>query len=85
MVSYKIFKSTGKKTQRIKKSDKGCIQKLNYENIEFPVSVKQYNKIEMKNDIDINVFGYENKQPFPIYMSKEKFENRIESIINNKR
>lgn len=32
--------------QRIKKSGEKMIEQLNYEGIEFPVAVKQYNKIE---------------------------------------
>ena len=34
-----------KDPQRIKKSDKEYINKLNYSGIEFPVTIKQYNKI----------------------------------------
>ena len=45
--------------QRIKKSDKAFIENLNYSGIEFPVTTKQYNKIEKQNEININVFGYE--------------------------
>ena len=68
-------------SQRIKKPDKQCIEKLNYSCIEFPVNVKQHNKIERQNNIRINVFGYENKQPFPVYVSKEKFENQMNLLL----
>ena len=67
--------------QRIKKCDKEFIEKLDYSNIEFPVNTKQYNKIEKQNSININVFGYEDKQPFPIYISKEKFENTMNLLL----
>lgn len=60
-----------KDQQRIKKSDKRMVEQLNYQGIELPVAVKQYNKIEKRNYISINVFGYENKQFYPIYVSKE--------------
>ena len=63
--------------QRIKKANKAYVDKLNYTGIEFPVSTKQYNKIEKLNEININVFGYENKQPFPIYVSKEKYDDHM--------
>ena len=46
--------------QRVKKSDKSFINKLNYNGIEFPVNINQYNKIEIQNNININVFAYEN-------------------------
>ena len=70
-----------KDPQRIKKTDKPYIEKLNYSGIEFPVNVKQYNKIENQNEINISVFGYENKQPFPIYVSKEKFEDQMNLLL----
>ena len=70
-----------KDPQRIKKIDKAFMPQLNYDNIEFPVSVKQYNKVETQNNININVFGYENKQTYPIYVSKEKFENVMNLLL----
>ena len=70
-----------KDPQRIKKSDKEYINKLDYSGIEFPVNIKQYNKIEKQNEININVFGYENKQPYPIYVSKEKYDNQMNLLL----
>ena len=70
--------------QRIKKSDKEYIDKLDYSGIEFPITIKQINKIEKKNNIRINVFSYEEKQPYPIYVSKEKFEDHIELLLITK-
>ena len=70
-----------KDPQRIKKSDKEYVKNLDYSGIEFPVTTKQYNKIEKQNEININVFGYENKQPYPIFVSKEKYEDHIELLL----
>ena len=70
-----------KDPQRIKKSDKEYINKLDYTGIEFPVTIKQLNKIEKQNNININVFGYEDKQPYPIYVSKEKYEDHMELLL----
>ena len=70
--------------QRIKKSDKEYIDKLDYQGIKFPVTIKQINKIEKQNNIRINVFSYEEKQPYPIYVSKEKFEDHIELLLITK-
>ena len=33
------------------------------------VSVKHFNKIEKQNNINFNVFNYEEKKSFPIYIS----------------
>ena len=70
-----------KNPQRIKREDKQSIEGLNYEGIEFPVSQKHYNKVEKQNDIRINVFGYEKGQPFPIHISKEKFEDQMNLLL----
>ena len=70
--------------ERIKKEDKRSIEGLNYEGIEFPISQKHYNKVEKQNDIRINVFGYENGQPFPIHISKETFEDQMNLLLITK-
>ena len=49
----------GKKIQKeLEKTDKKIAEKLDYDGIEFPVQGKDFNKIEVKNNIFINVFGY---------------------------
>ena len=70
-----------KNPQRIKKEDKQSIEGLNCEGIEFPVSQKHYDKVEKQNSIRINVFGYENGQPFPIHISKETFEDQMNLLL----
>ena len=70
-----------KDPQRIKKSDKQYAINLNYNGIEFPVSTKHYNKIEKQNEININVFGYEDKKPYPIYISKEKYDKEMNLLL----
>ena len=84
MVPCATFKSTGKDPQRIKRDDKQYVEKLDYTNIVFPVSQKQYNKIEKQNSIKINVFSYEEKQPHPIHISKETFEDQINLLLITK-
>ena len=70
-----------KNPQRIKECDKKYVEKLDYSGIEFPVSVKQYKKIEKQNSINVNVFGYEEGQPFPIHVSKEKFDSCLNLLL----
>ena len=71
----------GKDPQRIKKDDRQYIKNLDYQGIKFPVTIKQINKIEKQNNIRINVFGYENKQSYPIYISKEKFKDDMNLLL----
>ena len=47
----------------------------------FRVREKDFNKIEKKNNICINVFCYENKLVFPIYISDQKFENSMNFLL----
>ena len=61
--------------ERIRKTDKKIAEKLDYDRTEFPVQEKDFNKIEIMNNICINVYAYENKLVFPIYVSDQDFEN----------
>ena len=45
------------------------------------MSEENFNKIETKNNIYINIFGYENKLTFPIYISNQKFENSMDLML----
>ena len=65
----------------MKECDRKYVKDLDYSGIEFPVSTKQYNKIEKQNSINVNVFGYEKGQPYPIYISKEKFEPCLNLLL----
>ena len=66
-----------KHPERIKKTDQKIAEKLDYNEIEFPVREKDFTNIEVKNNTYINVFGYKNGMVFPIYVSDQKFEDSI--------
>ena len=42
---------------------------------------KDFDKIEIKNNICINVFGYKNGLVFPIYVSGQKFEDSMDLLL----
>ena len=69
-----------KNPQRIKKEDREYIKNLNYSGIKFPVAIKQYNKIEKQNNININVFGL----LYPIYISKERNKDELNLLLITK-
>ena len=55
--------------------------------MEFPVQEKDFSKIKIKSNITSNVFGYENKLVFPIYISDQNFEDSMDLLLlinNNK-
>ena len=67
--------------ERIKKTDKKIAEKLDYDGIEFPVQEKDFSKIEVKNNICINVFGYEDRMVSLIYISDQKFEDSMDLLL----
>ena len=61
------------------------VSKLNYEEINFPVSKKDYCKIEVQNNICINASCYENKVVYPVYLSDQTFNDSMDLLlISNK-
>ena len=67
--------------KELKKTDKKIAEKLDYDGIEFPVQEKHFNKIDVKNNICITVFGYENGLVFPINISDQKFEDSMDLLL----
>ena len=69
------------KNKNKKKKIKELVSKLNYEEINFPVSKKDYCKIEKQNNIYINVFCHDNKLTYPVYLSDQKFESCMDLLL----
>ena len=46
-------------------------RELDFKDIKFPVQIRDIYKVEKKNCITISVFGYEHKEKYPIYVSKQ--------------
>ena len=67
--------------ERITKTNKEFINDLNYDGVEFPVREKDFSNIETKNSICINLYCYENKLIFPIYISDQKLENSMDLLL----
>ena len=57
------------------------LEKLDYNGTEFPVQERDFNKIELKSNICINVFGCENGLVFPIYISDQKFKDSVDLLL----
>ena len=55
----------------ITKTDRDFAKRFDFKNIKFSVKIRDIKKIEKKNSIDINVFGYENKENYSVYVSKK--------------
>jgi hypothetical protein len=61
------------------------MNKVNMCGIEYPVRLTQIKKFESQNDISINVFGYEDKEIFPMRITKLKRKSHIDLLyLKNK-
>ena len=67
--------------RRITKIDRDFANNLNYDGIKFPVQGKDFKKVEVQNSICVNVFGYENKLVFPVYISDQTFKGSIDLLL----
>ena len=63
--------------------DKEISENLNYSGVEFPVSKKDYCKISVMNKNNINVFCYENRVIFPIYLYNQSFDDVLDLLLVN--
>ena len=61
---------TDKAPQRITRKDRKFVKNLNNEGIDFPVSKKDYSKMELQKKIGINVFCYVKTVIYPTYQIK---------------
>ena len=67
--------------KRITQTDKEFVNDLDYAGIGFPVDKADFSRIQTNNNISINVYCYENKLTFPIYISDQEFENSMELLL----
>ena len=73
---------SGVKLERINKEDREVCKKLNYQVVDFPVSKKDYGKIEVLNKVNINVFCYENKVVYPVFVKVVYSGFSSENVLN---
>ena len=67
--------------RRITKADKDFAKRLDFKDIKIPVKIIDIHKIEKKNTIDISVFGCENQEKYPIYVSKQCCEEKHVDLL----
>ena len=80
MVSFRHFNPVKIHLERITQPNKKLVNNLDYDGIEFPVWKKDFNKIETKSNICINMFCYKNKLVFPNYVSDQ--ENSLDLLLD---
>ena len=67
--------------ERITARDKELVKTLDYSGVTFPVSIKDMDRTEKQNKININVFGYSDGNLYPIRISSEKYDDHLELLL----
>ena len=68
-----------KHSDRINKQDKKIASTLEYRGINFPMKISNYEIVEERININVNVFGYKNRV-FPLYVSKKSNESNEQAL-----
>ena len=66
---------------RISKAHKDLAKMLDFVDISFAVKIRDIHKIKNKNSLSISVFAYENKEKYPIYVSKKSCEEKHVDLL----
>ena len=76
----RFINPTNSHPERINKQDKKIAANLNYSEIMFPLDINDYEKIEDRFQMQVNVFGYENKV-YPLYISKKSYNWALNLLL----
>ena len=76
----RLTNPTNSHIERINKQDKQIAANLNYSDIVFPLDINDYEKIEDRFQMQINVFGYESKM-YPSYISKKSYNQTLNLLL----
>ena len=76
----RFINPTNSHPERINKQDKKIADTLDYRGINFPMKARDYEIIEERFNINVNVFGYENKI-FLLYVLKKFNEQALNVLL----
>ena len=76
----RFINPTNSHPERINKQDKEIAKTLDYRGINFLMKARNYEIIEERFNINVNVFGYENKI-FPLYVLKKFNEQALNVLL----
>ena len=77
-VLSQILTSSDHNLRIISKRGKRFAKKVDIKEIKFPVKIRDNHKIEKNNSIGTSVFCYENKEKYPICVSKNTFKRYVD-------
>ena len=76
----RLINPQNRNADRMNKQDKEIAANLNYSDIVFPLDINDYKKSEDRFQVQVNVFGYENKV-YPLYISKNFFDRILNLLL----
>ena len=76
----RLINPTNSHPERINKQDRKIVANLNYSDIVFLLDINDYEKIEDRFQMQVNVFGYENKV-YPLYISKNSYDQTLNLLL----
>ena len=76
----RLINPTNSHPERINKRDKKIAANLNYSDIVFPLDINDYKEIEGRFQMQVNVFGYENKV-YPLYIAKTFYDQMLNLLL----
>ena len=71
----RMLNPQNRNTERINKQDKKIAANLNYSDIEFPLDFNDYEKIEDRFQMQVNVFVYQ------LYISKTPYDQTLNLLL----
>ena len=66
---------------RITRVDREIADTLDYSNVNFPVCENDYSDVEDINNICVNVFSYDGRNVYPIYISSKNYEDFMDILL----
>ena len=76
----RLLNPQNKDPDRMKKQNKRIEATLDYRGIDFPMEVEDYEIIEERFSINVNVFRYDDRI-FPLYLSKKSNEQVLTVLL----
>ena len=77
---YHVFNLQDKHPERIKNKIKKIVETLDYRGINFAMKARDYEIVEESFNINVNIFGYENKV-FPLYVLTKSNEQVLNVLL----
>ena len=76
----RLINPTNSHPERTNKQDKKIATNVNYSDIVFRLDINDYVKIKDRFQMQVNVFGFENKV-YPLYISKKSYDQTLKLLL----